>query len=423
MLPCTTFFASLILYINSVLASTDFIQIINSETARVYYQSSVQGGVPNAPTVLSLTTSNEISRDASTNYFKYTSQQGEKLILHAFLNTPMSDQQKSRCSAGGSYPTQIRVYDNNFDLVRVTCGEDLTFEFPQSNKYTIQFYYPDNGPGYGYAASIIGNSVVSAPSGPDGTPSNPKLISMESNNQLSINTFYNYYLYTANKGDKIIINVALDKPLSLQQKSRCSSNSGTGSIPSSYDTQIHVRDLYLNRVSGNCGDELSYTFDESGPRIFHFAYGSQSSGHFVATVVPVDPNGDGIGDPAFSLDTSGASPLYGLFYNSNESGWGVNLIQQYSKIFATMFTYNKSGSPTWYVASNCVVEDNGCSGEIYGVTAGSEITSTWNGANLSVSPVGNVSFSFTDRDNGTMTFKINGVSGSKVIKRQIWATH
>jgi hypothetical protein len=125
----------------------------------------------------------------------------------------------------------------------------------------------------------------------------------------------------------------------------------------------------------------------------------------------------------FTIGThSTASGITGLFYNSSESGWGVNLVQQSSIIFATLFTYDTNGFPTWYVASNCVVEVNGCSGELYFVTAGSEITSKWNGANLSVSPVGNVSFSFTDRDNGTMTFKINGVSGSKVIQRQIWAT-
>jgi hypothetical protein len=122
-----------------------------------------------------------------------------------------------------------------------------------------------------------------------------------------------------------------------------------------------------------------------------------------------------------NTETSSSLGITGLFFNRSESGWGVNLAQQYGIIFATLYAYDSSGLPTWYVASNCVITADGCSGELYKVTAGSEITDTWNSANLRVNTVGTISFTFTDKDTGTMNFTINGVSGSKVIERQIWA--
>jgi len=114
--------------------------------------------------------------------------------------------------------------------------------------------------------------------------------------------------------------------------------------------------------------------------------------------------------------------MSGLWWNASESGWGVNLIRQFGIVFVTMFTYDSAGLPVWYVASNCEVSGEGCSGELYKVTAGSELTEDWNGDNLNVDPVGTISFLFTGRNDGTMTFEINGVSGTKVIERQIWAT-
>src|SRR4051794_3341309 len=52
--------------------------------------------------------------------------------------------------------------------------------------------------------------------------------------------------------------------------------------------------------------------------------------------------------------TSSASiyDVTGLWYNPNESGWGMNVIQQSSVLFITIFVYGPDGRPTWYVASD-----------------------------------------------------------------------
>lgn len=72
------------------------------------------------------------------------------------------------------------------------------------------------------------------------------------------------------------------------------------------------------------------------------------------------------------------SPMTGLWWNQHESGWGVGITQQFGVIFATLYTYDFEGRPTWYVASNCVVAADGCTGDLYAVTGGSPLTVPWN---------------------------------------------
>jgi len=121
---------------------------------------------------------------------------------------------------------------------------------------------------------------------------------------------------------------------------------------------------------------------------------------------------------AYTLDTSASpSPISGLWWNQNESGWGAALTQQYDVIFVTMYTYDSTGNPTWYVASNCAVTGDGCQGDLYKVTGGSMQTVIWNGNNIAVATVGTISLAFADNDNGTMNYTINGVNGSKAISR------
>jgi hypothetical protein len=114
--------------------------------------------------------------------------------------------------------------------------------------------------------------------------------------------------------------------------------------------------------------------------------------------------------------------MNGLFYNPAESGWGVALTQQTNIVFVTIYTYDANGTPIWYVASNCAVAGEGCSGKLYRVTGGESITAIWEGIDSPAVEVGTITLTFSDSDTGTMSFDIDGVSGSKEITRQIWAT-
>ena len=107
-----------------------------------------------------------------------------------------------------------------------------------------------------------------------------------------------------------------------------------------------------------------------------------------------------------------------LWWNSNESGWGVSITQQYGTIFVAWYTYDATGKAVWYVASSCPIVGSGCTGDAYDVTGGTAVTAAWNGTNKAVTKVGSVTFAFSDANNGTMSYSINGVTGNRAITRQ-----
>lgn len=124
----------------------------------------------------------------------------------------------------------------------------------------------------------------------------------------------------------------------------------------------------------------------------------------------------------FTVNAGSANgPMSGLWHHPDESGWGGTITQQYGKIFAAFYTYESNGTPVWYTVSDCPLSGNGCSGALYKVNGGTPLTSTWRNENIALTPVGIASFSFTDANNGTLAFTVNGVSGSKQIARYIFA--
>lgn len=108
-----------------------------------------------------------------------------------------------------------------------------------------------------------------------------------------------------------------------------------------------------------------------------------------------------------------------LWWNPNESGWGVSLTQQFATIFATIYSYDAGGSPIWY-ASSCPVVDNGCTGDLYQVSGGTAPTFEWNGSNKVVAKVGTITLTFADSTNATIAYTINGANGSRAITRQLF---
>lgn len=108
-----------------------------------------------------------------------------------------------------------------------------------------------------------------------------------------------------------------------------------------------------------------------------------------------------------------------LWWNKNESGWGVSLTQQFGIIFAAWYAYDDAGNPVWYVATNCPVTATGCTGTLYRVHGGAPLTAPWKGITPPV-PMGDVTFTFSDPANGTLSYAINGVTASRVITRQVY---
>ena len=109
----------------------------------------------------------------------------------------------------------------------------------------------------------------------------------------------------------------------------------------------------------------------------------------------------------------------GLWWNAAESGWGINFTQRGSNMFVAWYTYDASGNPKWYVASNCAMSGAGCSGLLYEVSGPRFFSSAFNPALAAVAQAGSVQLSFADTSRGTMSYTLNGQSRSVAITRQL----
>ena len=104
-----------------------------------------------------------------------------------------------------------------------------------------------------------------------------------------------------------------------------------------------------------------------------------------------------------------------------EDGWGMSITQHGGTLFAALFVYDAQGRPVWYVfpggAWNAARTQ--FSGALYQPT-GSPF-SAYDVSRFNVGPaVGNATLTFTAQDTATLTYTINGVSGSKSIRRQLF---
>lgn len=121
----------------------------------------------------------------------------------------------------------------------------------------------------------------------------------------------------------------------------------------------------------------------------------------------------------FTVDTSAASPLTGLWWNASESGWGATITQQSTMLFITMFVYDSAGNPVWYTVS-CAIAGTSCSGNMLRFRGGVTPTTTWTGAGLGNSIVGTMALGFTGNDTGSMSYTLDGLGSTRQITRQIF---
>ena len=104
---------------------------------------------------------------------------------------------------------------------------------------------------------------------------------------------------------------------------------------------------------------------------------------------------------------------------SGENGWGINLIQQYDIIFATMFVYGSDNTPRWFVASSMQGSGNTFSGALL-QTNGPYFGGPYNPALFQFTQVGNISVTFTSNSTASLSYSVNGVNVTKSIQRQTW---
>lgn len=107
-----------------------------------------------------------------------------------------------------------------------------------------------------------------------------------------------------------------------------------------------------------------------------------------------------------------------LWWNPAESGWGLSIVQHSSRLFAVWYAYGLDGKRTWFVLpSGTWTSSRAYTGAIYGTT-GPAANTAFNAANVTTTPIGTATLTFTDANNGTFAYLINGLSGTKSITRQ-----
>lgn len=111
-----------------------------------------------------------------------------------------------------------------------------------------------------------------------------------------------------------------------------------------------------------------------------------------------------------------------LWWNPDESGWGVTIDQQQTTLFLTFFIYGSDSRPTWVVAQ---LERTGqtaaglpvFTGNLY-ATTGSWFGTPYNPAAWIVRSAGTASFTPADAATGALSYTVDGVPVTKSIRRQ-----
>jgi hypothetical protein len=102
-----------------------------------------------------------------------------------------------------------------------------------------------------------------------------------------------------------------------------------------------------------------------------------------------------------------------------QNGWGVAINQQSRTLFSVWYTYDSAGKTTWYVIPGGTwTAANTFTGTVYRTSGSAWLGTAYNAAALNALPVGTATFNFTDIGNATMSYTVDGVTGSKPLVRQ-----
>jgi len=105
-----------------------------------------------------------------------------------------------------------------------------------------------------------------------------------------------------------------------------------------------------------------------------------------------------------------------IWYNPQEGGWGMNLVQSDSFMFLTFFIYGADSQPTWFVGQVALDASNNFNGTLYSTT-GTYYIMPWAGD--AVTTAGTVSFQPLSPYTAQLVYTVNGVGTvTKTVQRQ-----
>ena len=197
-------------------------------------------------------------------------------------------------------------------------------------------------------------------------------------------------------------------------------------------TSASTMQAYTTGVLSSQSQTVSILNNVSTPNVagttFYVGYGSTSSQMISSGTYEGAVSVDGTSSCSGALLTGAApnspSALTGLWWNPNESGWGVAFTQRRNVVFGAWYTYDSTGKPKWYVVPNCALPtgvtgtSGTCSGTLYQVSGPTFFGTQFNPSLDNVVAVGSLTTAFTDANNATMTYSVNGQGRTIPITRQ-----
>lgn len=124
----------------------------------------------------------------------------------------------------------------------------------------------------------------------------------------------------------------------------------------------------------------------------------------------------GLAQAAFA--TSFSTDQSDLWYAPTESGWGMQLVQRDSVIFATLFVYDMNNKPTWFVATMTYQGSLVWGGDLLATTGPWFGTIPFDASTVGVRKVGSMSWTAQSVTTGTTSYSVDGVNVSKSVIRQ-----
>jgi len=115
----------------------------------------------------------------------------------------------------------------------------------------------------------------------------------------------------------------------------------------------------------------------------------------------------------------------GLWWKSpagSESGWGINFAHQDDVIFATWFTYDLAGKAWWLSMTANKTADGVYAGTLFQTRGPAFNAVPFSPGAVTATAVGTGTLTFSDGNSGSFAYTVNGVSQTKAITRQVFAT-
>ena len=104
----------------------------------------------------------------------------------------------------------------------------------------------------------------------------------------------------------------------------------------------------------------------------------------------------------------------------SEAGWGINFAHQGEVIFATWFTHDANGN-AWYMSMTALQTGPATfAGTLYSTTGPPLGANPFDPNQVQRIAVGSANLTFSDGNNGTFAYTVNGISQTKPITRQVF---